>query len=381
MASAILMVGAIRTRIGRICVVIECIGGGECCTRFDWLGLRMSGSYIVIDTNIWVYNTQLLTIPIGAALLYAARRIDAKIGLPEVIEREIIKNTLVRFRGAAQAVHEGYRLIEAFMGERDNYSVPSEHEVEKRVMERLSELAGFIHRTPFTFNHAKNALSRVMEDAPPNGPKNQQFKDSAIWEALLELSCERHVHFITQDGGFFKDNKKKEELAENLLAEAGGRIQIYSDLSQFLNQIGEDIPALDRSEITEKIDRSIHDRMSQHAATGGYKLDGLKKEEVSFYLTEKHDVLAVDFKFYYRIEGLTDSSVGHREIATLVVEANTSYLLESEAVGPTLFERISAIDENGENVRGVGAIFISAGMGVIGRHNVPYTFRERIHED
>ena len=46
---------------------------------------------VVLDTNIWRRNP-LLKNPLGAALLFSLRRTGACIGLPEVIEDEIVKN-------------------------------------------------------------------------------------------------------------------------------------------------------------------------------------------------------------------------------------------------------------------------------------------------
>jgi len=57
-------------------------------------------------------------------------------------------------------------------------------------------------RVPFTLEHAKAALEMVDARMPPNGEKNQQFKDSAIWQAVLALSSDYRVHLVTNDRAF-----------------------------------------------------------------------------------------------------------------------------------------------------------------------------------
>src|SRR5687767_1960869 len=105
------------------------------------------------------------------------------------------------------------------MGSADDYQVPSEAEFEESAKSRLQELNSLLRRVPFTLEHAKSALKRVNDETPPNGPKNQQFKDSAIWEAVIELSETYPVHFVTEDKGFFEGREIRRGLAQALKAE------------------------------------------------------------------------------------------------------------------------------------------------------------------
>ena len=106
------------------------------------------------------------------------------------------------------------------MGFRDSYEVPNKAQLEAAVKERLTDLEDVIIRIFFTFEHAKSALRRINEKTQPNGENNQQFKDSAIWEAILTLSDSYTIYFISADKHFFKNREKQtEELADNLLNE------------------------------------------------------------------------------------------------------------------------------------------------------------------
>jgi hypothetical protein len=48
---------------------------------------------VVLDTNIWVYKTSLLRTALGAALINYLVRLKGVLGLPEVVEEEIVKQT------------------------------------------------------------------------------------------------------------------------------------------------------------------------------------------------------------------------------------------------------------------------------------------------
>jgi hypothetical protein len=49
---------------------------------------------VVLDTNVWVHKTNLLRTALGAALINSLWRLEGLLGLPEVVEEEIAKNTV-----------------------------------------------------------------------------------------------------------------------------------------------------------------------------------------------------------------------------------------------------------------------------------------------
>ncbi|MBE9188043.1 DUF4935 domain-containing protein [Microcoleus sp. LEGE 07076] len=144
---------------------------------------------VVIDTSIWRQDSNLLLrTPMGSALRYILKQSSGKIGLPEIIEEELTRNTVEQGLEAVEKINKGFKVIEVIMGCRCFYEVPDEAQLQATVTERLTDLNDLIIRIPFTFEHAKSALRRINEKSQPNGESNQQFKDSAIWEAILTLS-------------------------------------------------------------------------------------------------------------------------------------------------------------------------------------------------
>lgn len=339
---------------------------------------RDSATYIVIDTNIWVYSTRLLTTALGAALLYIVGRTNSQLALPEVIEQEIRKHTVNRGMDAVNKIDESYRLIEMLMGRRDDYRVPSQDALANRVDERLSELSEIVHRVPFTFEHARGALMRVLEETPPNRFKDQQFKDSVIWEAALELSKEKRVHFVTEDTAFFIDRKPEKGLAKNLKEEADGQIEVFYELSNYLNRIKEETPQLDEAALAKKINEVLSKYLLERATEKDYEIGDLEGYEMALYLTEKPQLLAVDFELTYTVHGLKASGEQPPISGLQKVKGNGGYDIREDSIEDVAIERIETWSLDGESLPGFGLVVIRGESAVIGRRTIPYKLKEPV---
>jgi hypothetical protein len=141
---------------------------------------------VVPDTNVW-RSSLLLRTPIGAALLYAIKQSGGYIGLPEVVEEETVKQIARAGLEATENINKHFHIIEILMGSRSEYTLPTETEFENATKKRFDELSHMMIKVPFTLVHAKSAFKKILLDMPPNSPKNQQFKDSAIWEGILSI--------------------------------------------------------------------------------------------------------------------------------------------------------------------------------------------------
>jgi len=172
---------------------------------------------VVIDTNVW-RSSLLLKAPIGVSLVYTLHKQGGFIGLPEVVERELKKQVVLHGIEASQELEKWSRIVSTLMDSLHLPDLPTSEALERKVNERLEELAPILVRVPFTPEHASAALDMVIEELPPNRPRNQQFKDSAIWQAVLNLASEYSLHFVTNDRGFLLDrNDPAKGLTDNLL--------------------------------------------------------------------------------------------------------------------------------------------------------------------
>lgn len=339
--------------------------------------------FLVLDSNVWVYTTRLLSTALGAAAIYTLHQTGRTLALPEVIEEEIRKHTIKRGNEAIKAIQESYFLIEQLMGARDDYRIPSKDELSDRLDTRLKELGKLIFRTEFTLDHAKGALRRVFEESPPNRYKDQQFKDSAIWEAVLDLARLGDVDFVTEDKAFFKDRKPHQGLADNLAKEseqAPSSIRVFYELGSYLEGVKEEIPALKHEEIASKIDEVIRPDLEKKAVDKGYELGDVRGFKISAYLTEKANIIAVQFELAYQARGVILPVTEEQVEAVQVVNGDCTYQLADRIASQVQFDKISLVGTSGERLPGHGEIFVQVGGVVIGRRTIPYTLREPLPE-
>lgn len=96
---------------------------------------------VVIDTNIWRQDSNiLLKTPLGAALLYCLKQNNGCLGLPEVIENEVMKHTIQVGCKAVKEINSNLKKIEIIMGKRSNYQVPDESQIKDSIERRMKEI-------------------------------------------------------------------------------------------------------------------------------------------------------------------------------------------------------------------------------------------------
>lgn len=339
------------------------------------------GGFLVLDTNIWVYSTQLLNTPMGAAVLYSLSQTNRKIALPNVIEDEIKKHTNKYGSQAIDEINKNYRLIEQLMGVRDDYRVPSKEQLLNRFDSRLIELSGLVHKIEFNMDHVKSALRRVNEESSPNGYKNQQFKDSLIWEIILELAKEVDVDFVTKDKAFFHESKPTNGLAKNLVEDcedAMGEVRVFYDLPDYLSAIKEELPPFDNSKVIEKLDYSLKTELSQKATDKGYRIEDIADSSVLAFLTEKPMQVAVEFVIKYSASEVFNPDSGETIDAILIIEGNCGFDISTNVVSDVQIDLINMITKGGVNIPSYGNIIIRPGNATIGRSTVPYQIKKPI---
>jgi hypothetical protein len=347
--------------------------------------------FVVIDTNIWIQDSSLLLNTVmGSALLYILKQSNGKIGLPEIIEEELTRNTVNNGIEAVEAINKNFKTIEIIMGSRPSYEGPNKAKFETGVKQRLRELSDLIVRIPFTFEHAKSALRRINEKSQPNGEKNQQFKDSAIWEAILTLlgSYTDTVHFITKDKQFFKNTQIEQgELAPNLLNDSqqlGGVVHIYKDMASCVKFLQKNVPSLDDSNLISEIDKLINSSLVRKrflAEVGAEIIDiATEMSSVSAFLTEIKGQLALSFDICYHCTDVQNTDNNERKEIGLRTIGDCLYEFDTKTISDLTMdsERIYWIEPSGK-ASGRGAVYASASLGSNGGSEyVKYTFREPV---
>jgi PIN domain len=331
---------------------------------------------VVLDTNIWVKNP-LLRDPLGAALLFAIRQMNGYIGLPEIVEQEIIKNVARTGHQAVESIHAAYRTVLILTGAADDYRVPSEADFESSAIKRLDELQPLIKRVPFTLEHAKSALKRVNDESPPNNSKNQQFKDSAIWEAVLQLSESFAVHLGTEDKGFFEGRDYRGGLAKVLRDDCEARercVFVYPDLKSLLSALRETVPALETAALAQTISDAIRSEVTNFGLSKDYGISGMRAFSISPFLTERSEVLAIGFEITYEALDLMDSSSDWTDYVK--AKGDCLYSLSEKTVTNPRIGSIEYRKSSGETVgpKGQTTIFGVGGI-TLGRKQKTYSLK------
>lgn len=256
-----------------------------------------------------IYDTKLLKTPLSASLLYILQAKNGKLGLPEVLELELNKQFLKYAKESITKVIEGYNNLGILMGSCDDYRIPNDDTIRNKVNERLNRLEQLILRIPFSFNNARNALSRINSEIPPNGPKDQQFKDSVIWENILEASAEYDVHFITKDKGFYEDRCPEKGLAASLKTEINSKsISIYYELQAFLNKMAKAIPKIDKARLAQILYKVHESGFKEYCREKNFEIINMRKYDINTYLTGNPEI-AISYSLIIDIKRKDDETL------------------------------------------------------------------------
>jgi hypothetical protein len=352
----------------------------------------------VLDTNVW-RREHLLNSAVGAAFIYRLSKVGGCIGLPEVIELEVITQIVQLGRKAVDTINSNLATIRALVGKTDEVRLPSESEFENAVKARLAELDDLLVKLNISREHYDSALKRVIQKTPPNA-SSEQFRDSLTWEAALELAATYDVAFITDDSDFRQSNKHGGDLANDLISECvskGVTVKLYPDLASFLHSYKDDALSLDYERISALLrDELISKHLGDLIGRQGFRLGDLKESSIDAFVTERRGVLALEFKLVYRAFDVLerqaiindpeteaklielDTPVTHPE-ANFKVTGGCFFEESNDAITDIRLGESGATTLDGRDIVGIGSIYAS-GHIVLGRKSIPHKTRRRLDE-
>jgi hypothetical protein len=296
---------------------------------------------------------------------------------PQVVEAEVKKLIPKAGLDATAKISESFHVIELIIGSRPNVKLPTQKDMDDAVAVRLTELEGLLLPIPTTSEHLQAAFRKVMSDAPPNGPGREQFKDSLIWEEILEVEKKRtddiYLHFVSNDRDYYEDRDISKGLAAELRAEVGSHFRIHSDLRKCLESIREKAAPLNNEELSKEIAIAVAPEVTRYASEDGMQLGQLMKSSVEGFLTEKVDKLALAFTLTLGLvhtdyDGCIDDAVE--------VVGEALYDQREKAVRQIELERIILKWRTADGVPRQSRIFMANAVSVE-KKTVDYQFRER----
>lgn len=336
---------------------------------------------ILADTNVW-RNTLMLRSALGSAMLYTVNSIGAKIIIPEVVEDEIRKHIFKLASEANEKIRKSFREIGAILGSHKPYELPNDKDINKAIENRFDEISKFSQKIPFTLDHAKRALYRVNEKIPPSSSKLQQFKDAAIWEAVLELGREYIVYLVTNDGDFYQDKERK--ILNSILKEEcinlGIDVHVYSDLSGCLTVLKNKAENPNYELIVDSILKNKYEEIEAHASNNGLKITDIKNRDVTALITENHDRLAIEFKIIFNCLDINSLPDDPKKDPYVKAEGDCYYVLSRNEAVDTRMQRIEAHwrDITGEEQQRCHVYLYASSLFIGGKSAVPHIVRQEI---
>jgi len=295
--------------------------------------------YLVLDANIWIAE-RLLYSPLGSATLFALTKSGARIGLPEVVKLEVRHTLLDQTDKAITSIKKSSQLLRHLSGHQMSVMAPSQEAIEGGITRRWNDLSGVLTEIPFTFAHARIALTRIIEKVPPCGPNNEQFRDCCIWQSSLDLAEHCAVHFVTNDHAFYDGGTRSHGLSTPLreeLTRLDRTIHIYSSLNQFLDTMDKSTTAIDEAKIAAEIVEAVKPHAREIASSGSpsnaFDLRHVEKTRIIGYATPKPSLVAVSFSVTFAMSRLADVGANEDRIsATLTVVGGCSHEPNSDTL-------------------------------------------------
>lgn len=338
---------------------------------------------VVLDTNIW-YRDLLLRTPLGAAFLHILRRMDARLGLPEVVEIEAIDKLTARGVKAVQQVEKGLHEIQSLTGRSPKPPLPSQDTIREHVESRLAQLDPLVERVPLSIEQTRAALHQVTRRQPPSSENREQFKDSLIWQAILDLGDTYRVLFVTADRAFFADRDTDDGLAQELrqmCKERGVTVEVFPKLGLCLERLQEEAPPLDEDRIGRAIQQALQGNLAKRAAGWQLVLGDAGETQMRAFATEHLDRLAIDFDTKFSLdEAIADQTPdlidleperpGKRNIGFVAVEGSCYYSSDDDSVSELRLTSITWDWANEEGQQTAKDAFVQVGGAI--SMGVPY---------
>lgn len=237
----------------------------------------------------------------GSAFRFFLRRQNARLVVPEVVRREVEKNLATQLIEAASRMRKDHTKLLRILGTLKELVLPSDDELRTAAKEAIEHTRIDVVEVPFTIESASSSLDKCIAGDPPNGPKNQQFKDGVIWADCLRLADEGPVHLVTNDSGFYKGKDISNGLAPNLKAEAEQakfRIIISHELQSVLEKLQVDVP-IDYDQISATFLPNLQGVEIPMLERDGFSLGPLQSGKHQFFATDDPGIVHLEFSLEY----------------------------------------------------------------------------------
>jgi hypothetical protein len=215
--------------------------------------------HIILDTNI-VYDNWHFDTPKFEALLEYLNKTKSMLVIPKLVKDEIIKKYGEKLSEYIKFKNQKERNLL----EKSKIKSLDENELVADYKEFLSNFLKKHWILDYPELKIEALIARSISECPPFGRNGKGFRDTIIWETIVELlkrdKGKNHFCFITNNskdfGAINLHNNLRYELSEQSVD-----IEYFNDLESFIGKYGEAIKFIDEKLISEYINSIPDDRL------------------------------------------------------------------------------------------------------------------------
>lgn len=201
--------------------------------------------FVVVDTNVFVYETHMLRKKGGPDLVRLLRAMNGRLLIPEILHLEFVEKSVEYTNEKRRAADSAVSTMTTLLGQRYDISFPGDETVKLGAVARLRELDALTICDPLTAELKVAAADRTIAKRRPFSKTDHGYKDCLIWESILRLPSGSEVKLISKDNKAFFDG---DAFAPELIAEAlerGIKVAGYKDVERVVGELSAANPALD----------------------------------------------------------------------------------------------------------------------------------------
>jgi hypothetical protein len=338
-----------------------------------------SNSIVFLDTNIWL-EERMLKSARGAAFLYTIRRIGGKIGLPNVIELEIINKISREGLKAVENIKSGFTTIQVLLGTKPDYKFPTIDDFEEKAKERIAELDNLIIKSNISLAQYESALDRVIQETPPNKTR-EQFRDTLLWEVILDTQSKSKAVFITKDQDFYEEGNYKLGLAEELHEDISTNLdfKIFNSLEAYIIANKEIVSPLNFDSLANEISKIVYEELDKYAINQNLSLSSLSEYAMEAFLTERNDELAITYELRYNAKYIYGYEEKSDELRFVVVVGQCFYNSMTRNISDSSLDKIECQNESRQRIQDIRSIhYLRAKSITVGPDMIPYSVRKKL---
>ncbi|WBO86544.1 PIN domain-containing protein [Hymenobacter yonginensis] len=312
---------------------------------------------IIIDTNI-VYSDWMFRNADSTAFLEYVRRTNARIYVPQIVWDEVLNNYVNALKTKHKNYEDNSKLFGSILVDTPVLKIVNlDYDAEgQRYLTWLQRQFGYdnfkvISHGEFTARLAKRSMAKRR---PFNGTSEREFKDSLVWETVLDFMSgvlganDTELVFISNDSKAFGLDKKNTQSTKSISLDA-----TRNDLHEHLIEDLMEYNVLDK-------------KFSFYSTLGGFvsehyaPIKGISPEGLIIFLKEKNEFRNL---FYLIFKEKI------KEINEAIAFANPRYIIGEVSIeSDLLFSEIQQffLFKNSNDIISVsGILFVAVGVGIL----------------